>query len=420
MITISKQKEFSQKSTSYQSEYDVIVAGGGPAGIAAAIASARLGASTLLMERYGFLGGMGTAGLVNPFMNYYAGEKQLVKGIFQEVIERLKETGSYGGSGHRFSFEPEELKFVLNEMAVESGVHLLFHSFAADCICQDGVLQGVASESKSGRRIYKAGVYIDCTGDGDLVAKSGAIFEKGRESDGHCQPATLMFMLGGVKVEENSVEFPVAEEYDLPQGRVLFFKMPRQGMVSVNMTRIIQLDATDVDALSKAEVEARRQVKRVVDYLKKHCEGFEDCYLVQTAAQTGIRESRRILGRYQLTAEDVLTCRKFEDAIARCSYVIDIHNPTGKGTVIRKLPVGDWYEIPYGCLMPKDRKNLLVAGRCISSTHEAHSSLRIQPTCYALGQAAGTAAALAVRKGILPGDLNYHELVQSLHDQDAL
>lgn len=400
--------------------YDVVVAGGGPAGTAAAIASARLGAETLLVERYGFLGGMGTAALVNPFMKYYAGGKQLVKGIFQEITERLKDAGAFGGAGHPYSFDPEELKYTLNEMASESGVMLQFHTLVCDAAADDGEITALIAESKSGRQVLKAGIYIDCTGDGDIAARSGAQFEQGRSSDGQCQPASMLFIMGGVKVQENAVEFPVPGEHRLPQGRVLFFKMPREGEVLVNMTRVVNLDATDVNDLTMAELEARRQVREIVVYLRQNVKGFEKSYLVQTGCQVGIRESRRIMGEYVLTADDVLRCAKFSDAIARCSYMIDIHNPVGQGTVIKRLPPGEWYDIPYRCLLPKGFKNLLVAGRCISSTHEAHSSLRIQPTCYALGQAAGTAAALAARKGIVPRDLDAGLIQKSLSGQDAL
>jgi FAD dependent oxidoreductase len=392
---------------------DIIVAGGGPAGVAAAIAAARQGANTILLEKHGFLGGMGTAALVNPFMSYFSGRTQLVKGIFQEVIEQLENAGAFGGVGHSWSFDPEVYKFVLNELCLEAGVHLQFHTFVVDAITENGKITGLITESKSGRQIMEANIYIDCTGDGDLAARAGAEYQIGRETDGACQPMSIMFKMGGVKNRRKAWEYPVNDKR-LPQGRVLFFKMPREGEVMVNMTRIVNVDGTNVEDLTRAEIEGRKQVMEIVEYMKENVEGFEDAYLIMTGPQIGVRESRRIMGEYVLTADDVLHCRKFEDAIAHCSYMIDIHNPTGAGTEKVILPKGQWYDIPYRCLLPKGFDNLLVAGRCISSTHEAHSSLRIQPTCYALGQAAGTAGAIAVKANISPKKVNISELQEKL------
>jgi hypothetical protein len=397
---------------------DVIVAGGGPAGVAAAIAAARQGADTILLEKNGFLGGMGTAALVNPFMSFSAGKTQLVKGIFQEMIDRLKQADAFGGTGHAWSFDVEAYKYVLNEMVLESGVRLQLHTYVVDAIVENQTITGLITESKSGRQMLIAKNYIDCSGDGDLAARAGADFKVGRESDGMVQPASVMFKMGGVKTKKKALEYRV-EDFDLPQGRVLFFGMPRAGEVMVNMTRIVKVNALDVDDLTRAEIEGRRQVKDVVEYLQRHVPGFEDSYLVTTGPQIGIRESRRIMGEYVLTKEDVIECRKFSDGIASCMYMIDIHNPTGTGTEKVVLPKGEWYEIPYRCLQPIALDNLLVAGRCISATHEAHSSLRIQPTCYALGQAAGTAAAIAAKQGVNPKEINVEELRTNLAEQNC-
>lgn len=412
-------------------EYDVIVAGGGPAGTAAAVSSARMGAQTLLVEKYGFLGGMGTAGLVAPFMQYGTGRlrypyresnigKQLVAGIFQEVIDRLTDDGCFGGTGYPYSFDPEGLKYVLNELVISSGVELLLHTFITDAVSKDGEIKELAAFNKSGPCMLKAQIYIDCTGDGDIAFRSGAHYQKGRSEDGLCQPATLMFTMGGVDIEAGYVEHPVPEEAGLPQGRVLFFKMPRQGEVVVNMTRIINFDAADADQLTRGEIEARRQVKQIVNYLKKFEKGFENSYLIQTAPQLGVRESRRILGEYLLTADDLMQCRKFDDAVAKSAYPIDIHNPMGKGFTSVDIPEGEWYEIPYRCLMPKGVTNLLTAGRCISSTHEAHAAIRVQPTCYATGQGAGTAAAIAVKNNVSPKDVDTALLMKALREQNAV
>ncbi len=377
--------------------YDVVVCGGGPAGTAAAISSARNGANVLLLERYGFLGGMATAGLVAPFMQFSVNGKAIVNGIFLEVIDRLKAMDSYGGFGEEKSFDAEALKYVLNEMCLEAKVKIRFHTFVSGVKKLDNNMQEVEVVGKSGKRWISAKVFIDATGDGDVAALSGCEIQIGREGDGLCQPATLMCRVGGVTSPTNcGVEYDVPTEDELPQGRVLYFGLPRKGEVVLNMTRVTYLNALDEEDLSRAEIEARRQVFYIMDYMKKNVKGFENAYLIETAAQIGIRESRRVIGDYILTKEHIFDYKKSEDDIAYCAYKIDIHSPSGQGTLLKELDQGSYYGIPFRCLTPKGLDNLLVAGRSISSTHEAHSSLRIQPTCYAIGEAAGLSAAMAV------------------------
>lgn len=418
-----------------ENKYDIIVVGGGPAGCAAAISAARTGCKVLLIERYGFLGGMGTVGLVSPFMSHYAAKtepadvntkieelKVLNKGIYEELLQRLEKEGCLLKFVDNTAFDTEKMKKVLQDMVIESGAFLLLHSFLYESKVQEGRIKEISVINKSGCQKLKAEIFIDATGDGDLAAMSGAAIEMGDEKDGKCQPASLMFKMANVDfyTKRGSVEYPVPEEAGMPCGRVLFFMTTHPGEVIVNMTRVIDFNATDAYNLTKAEIEARKQVEIVVEYLKKNVKGFENAYVSQTGTQIGIRESRRVMGHYVLTQEDVLGCKKFSDGICRTAYPIDIHNPMGAGTVLRRVPVGEWYEVPYRCLVPLHLKNLLVAGRCISATHEAHSSLRIMPNCYCFGHAAGIAASIAVREGFEPEEIDGRRIVEILKKENAL
>lgn len=375
--------------------YDVLVAGGGPAGAAAAIAAARSGSSVLLLEQYGFLGGMGTAGLVSPFMAYEADGIALTRGIFREVTDRMAALGGFCAVSK--AFNAEALKFVLNEMCMESKVKVRFHAFAHGIRRKGGQLEAVEYVGKGGKHTSGAKAFIDATGDADVAAMCGCDIRIGRDSDGKCQPATLMFRVGGVKLPKGTggVEFDVPEEDHLPQGRVLYFSLPHPGEALLNMTRITDFNPLDTDDLTRAEMEARRQVYPILEYMRSKVAGFQNAYLLETAAQIGVRESRRVMGEYLLDKEHIFSYRKSPDDIAYGMFKIDIHNPDGQGTEIHELAPGRYYGIPYRCMIPVGMQNLLVAGRCISTTHEGHSSARIMPVCYALGEAAGVAAALA-------------------------
>ena len=376
-------------------EYDVLVVGGGPAGFAAAIAASRCGASVMLLERYGFLGGMGTAGLVSPFMAYEAGDTVLVRGVFEEVTDRMAAMGGFYSASK--AFDAETMKYVLNEMCIENNVNVRLHVFAYGVKRRGNRLSAVEYVGKGGRLVSSAKVFIDATGDADVAALCRCDVRVGRDSDGKCQPSTLMFRVGGVSLPEGTrgVEFAVPLEDQLPQGRVLYFSLPIPGEAMLNMTRVTDFNPLDTDDLTRAEMEARRQVYPIIRYMKTMVPGFEKVYLLETAPQIGIRESRRVMGEYLLNKEHILSYRKSQDDIAYGMFKIDIHNPTGQGTDIQELQPGQYYGIPYRCLIPKRMVNLLVAGRNISTTHEGHSSTRIMPVCYALGEAAGVAAALA-------------------------
>jgi hypothetical protein len=401
----------------------VLVVGGGPAGIAAAVAAAREGARTLLIERYGFLGGMATAGLVNPFMGWHANGRPLVAGIFQEVLDRMAAVGGFGAERAPTAFDPEALKLVADQLCAEAGVRLRFHTLLRGAeTCRSRVVR-IHTDSKSGAETWSAEVFIDCTGDADLAFLAGVPCDQGRDEDGLTQPMTLNFRMAGVDVHR----MPPAEEINrlfdaakaqgrvrCPRENVLFFWTLQPDVVHFNTTRVTGLDPTRADDLTAAELDARRQAHELAAFLRADVAGFERAYLQQCAAQIGVRESRRIRGRYALTGDDVVAARKFPDGIARSNYPIDIHSPTGAGTVIREVPAGDYYEIPYRCLVPEGVENLLVAGRSVSSTHEGQSALRVMPTCFAMGQAAGTAAAMAVRAGVAVGDVSAEALREAL------
>jgi 2-polyprenyl-6-methoxyphenol hydroxylase-like FAD-dependent oxidoreductase len=384
--------------------HQVIVSGGGPAGIGAAIAAARAGARVLLVERYGFLGGMATTALVHPWMSHLAGDRPIIGGVFQEVVDRLSALGAY----RERSFDPEVLKQVLLEMCLEANVRLRLHSFVTDAVRDGQRVCGIVVHSKSGGEVFMADCVVDCTGDADVAARSGAETEKGRPEDGFVQPMTLMFRMANVdtsrmpareEINHLYAEAKNAGRIQCPRENVLWFYTTRPDEIYFNTTRVVEVDGTSAEDLTKAEIEARRQTWQIVEFLKREIPGFERSHLVATGPQIGVRETRRLVGQYVLTEEDVLSCRRFEDEIAFSSYPIDIHNPRGEGSVIKALPKGGFYGIPYRCLVPRDLQGFLVAGRPISTTHEAHSSARIQCVCYATGQAAGIAAAISAAEG---------------------
>jgi hypothetical protein len=447
------------QSVPVTAEAEVVVVGGGPAGIAAAIAAARMGARTLLVEQYGFLGGMATAGLVGPFMTSYdiRGEKPIIEGVFREVVDRLVALGAaidpaavdgfsaYGGYhayGHEHvtPFDPEGLKYVAQEMVLEAGAALKLHRFFLDAQVKEGRVSHLIVAGKSGLEAFGCQQVIDTTGDADVAARSGVPYASGRAGDGLLQPVSLFFRVANVDdaavqaymdehPEDESFRAIVAEamakgEFSHTKNWFTMFRTVRPGVWWANVSRVHQVDATDAEDLTRAEIEGHRQVLYLVDFLRKRIPGFQDCALIDTGAQIGVRETRRIVGEYVLTAEDVLAARRFEDAIARVSFPIDIHDPQGGGGRFEGPRDGPYYTIPYRCLVPAngDRTpdNMLVAGRPISATHEAHGSLRVMPPCFATGQAAGTAAALALETGVAPRQVDVTLLRASLEQQGAL
>ena len=442
-------------------ETDVLVLGGGPAGLGAALGAAQAGARVVLAERYGFLGGNATAALVMPLMSFHTSvptpEKKgatsllptdhgpgepIVAGALKKLLERLVSAGGAISpslaTGYVVPFDPEWFKLIALELLDEAGVNFLFHCFASGVLGGGGKVEGAVLETKSGPLAVRARVTIDCTGDGDAAAHAGAPFEIGR-ADGLVQPMTLMFRV--VEFQRAAFEAYVAQhprqwrgvhglwdlvreaseagELRLPREDILFFATPHEAEVSVNSTRVTRVLGTDVWDLSYAEWTSRRQMRQIAAFLRRYVPGFEDAYVAQSGVQIGVRETRRILGDYQLSADDVLAARKFDDAIARGAYPIDIHNPKGSGTLLKRLPPGEAYDIPLRCLLPRQVEGLLVAGRCISGTHEAHSSYRVMPIVMATGQAAGVCAALAARRDLSPRTIPVDAVQRELVRQGA-
>jgi hypothetical protein len=445
------------RRASVAAECDVLVVGGGPAGIAAALGAASTGADVVLVERYGFLGGNATISLVSPWMSFHTRRPQpprlgdtglmpsdhgegepVVGGKHVEVIERLIAAGGAvppsTGTGYTVPFDPEVFKTVALDLLDDAGVRYLLHAFASG-VHEDGVV----FETKSGPLLVRAAAVVDGTGDGDVAAAAGAEYEIGRESDGLTQPMTLMARIQdfdsdafGAYVTEHPDQWrsvlglwdlvaqaTAAGELDLPREDILFFATTHPREVALNSTRVTTVLGVDAYDLTYAETVSRHQLRQIEAFLRRWVPGFGESYVVQSGVGIGVRETRRVLGDYVLTADDVLTARKFDDVIARGTYPIDIHNPTGRGTVLRSVPAGDAYDIPLRCLIPRGVDNVLTAGRCISGTHEAHSSYRVTPTAMATGQAAGVCAALAALGGRAARDVPTADVQGELLRQGA-
>lgn len=407
-------------------EVDVLVCGGGPAGTGAAIGAARTGASTLLIERYGYLGGMATAGLVVPHFN-----PTLNGGVNAQIIDRLRERAAWGAEFWRISFDPERWKHVSEDLVLESGADLLFHTQVVAAIVESGVVRGAVVETKSGRFAILARAVVDCTGDADLAARAGADYVKGREGDGLMQSMTTMFRMGGVDwvqrgpgqlrdLVEDAID-RTGDDYRLPFEFPWSIHLPNPGEVAVQLAHIRGVDGTDVRDLTRAEIDGRRQVTATSDFLIRSVPEFRNAYLIETAHQVGVRETRRVVGDYTITLDDVLSGRHFDDGIASVSFPIDIHESDDDRQRVEEVgqaPRGA-YDIPYRSLLPAGLQNLLVAGRCISGSYEAHASYRVKGPCMAMGQAAGAAAGLSAIGGIPPRDLPFPQLAEALGEQDV-
>jgi len=431
--------------------YDVVVIGGGPAGATAAIAAAREGAKTLLVEQNGYLGGMLTMAGTGPQMTFHAGSTQVVKGIPDEIVERLKQLGMSPGHMEDFvgyassitPFDAEGMKLVLETMAQEAGVTLLYHTVYTGCTVEKGSIQQVRLFAKNGFFNVTAKVFIDCSADADLATHAGVPSIYGRESDNLAQPMTMNVKVANVNrdmvmkyIVQNkndmlhTIPFDRLQQlartgmqgaysviklakqngkFNIDRDMVLCFETNNKGEFILNMSRIANKSAVDAFDLTDAEIEGRRQAHQIVAFMKKYIPGFENCHIVMTGPHIGVRESRKIEGVYKLTAEDLLSNRMFEDAIAMGGYPIDIHSPDGESTKHCFLKPGSWYSIPYRCLITNQISNLVVAGRCISATHEACAAVRVTPILMAIAQAAGIAAAHSAQNNIAVNciDINY-------------
>lgn len=405
-------------------KYDLIVVGGGFSGTAAAISAAKNGANVLLIEKFNCLGGAASFALVSPFMGFWTTmpetkeRKYMCGGLFLEIIDEMNIIA--GKKDEKYIFDEEILKLVLNRMARKYGVKLLFNTDVIDVCVNDGTVSSVVAMCKSKRLEFFADYFIDATGDAELSVLAGCEYKLGREKDELCQPMTLCFRMSGVdkekyyknkkKIDTLYKELQARGKIKNPRENVLVFENFNDGVLHFNTTRIVKKNPTDPFELTEAEIEAREQVFEMHKFLKENIEGFENSRILSTAMHIGIRESRKIVGEYILTENDLLSLARFDDAISTCNYSIDIHSPDGTGTRFDGFGAGEWYEIPYRCLIPKKMNNLLVAGRCISSTHEAQSSYRIMACCSQIGQAAGNAVCLAMENKLNVRDIDINKL----------
>lgn len=386
-------------------DYDVIVLGGGPAGIAAAVSSAKCGARTLLVEKNGTVGGMGTSGL----LNVWCGSSS--SGFFRKV--RAKTTQQ---RGRRSVFSPEALKSCYLAELEAAGAELLLHATYCGVHRRGTTIDSVQILGAGETFPLRAKVYIDATGDGFLAKDAGVPYCKGRETDHRMQPMSLIFSVGGVEesravypsfgthpdLEQKMQDYVARGRIDSPAGHVILIQGFHPGTANVNMTNLVGLDPTKAEDLTRAELLTRRQVPQIVEFLRECVPGYENCFLLQTAQTVGARESLHFVGDYRLTEQDILAQRVFDDwVVSNAAFSFDTHSLTGSGKDPSCLKYhGERYTIPYRCLLPQGVDNLLLAGRNISGTHMAHSSFRVMPICMGMGEGAGVAAALAVREGI--------------------
>jgi len=420
-------------------QVDVLVVGGGPAGVAAALAAARRGARTCIVEQFNCLGGVATSGGHNHISQYNAWNdrsQHIVGGIPDEIRLRMLARGFATYDGSCFDFHVEGLKLLLDEMMAEAGVAVRYYTFYAGTLKEGNAVTGGIIQSKSGRQAILARRVVDCTGDGDAAASAGAAFAKGRPQDGRCQPTTLMFTIGGVewpRVEAWRSSYQMRDVWLKAQADGIMEPFQDQIMgfwhtdvlpdqVGVNMTHMVNIDTTQSEDLTRATIEGRRQAFHLTEVFHKVVPGMEQCYLISTAPALGLRESRRIRGLVTITADDLMGQRAWPDAIGYGSFFIDIHNPAGPGMSGQtwRPPPGFHYQIPYRALVPQGVDNLLVAGRCISADHVALGSLRIMVTCMVMGEAAGAAAILSLHEEVTPAELDPGLLREQLHRGNAI
>lgn len=418
-------------------KYDLVVAGGGLTGVAAAVSAARQGMKVLLFEQSGSLGGAMANCLVYPFMPYWTLNAETKKreflsaGIFAEMLQRHGKYAPIQFVGdHNSCFITDYFKCVLDEILEESGAEVLYHAALYTVTREGRKITSVQLATKSGPMEFAADFFIDATGDGDLMAFSGCEFLLGRAADHLCQPMTTCFRVANVdddlydkqhkEIQQLYKQYQAENKIKNPRENVLMFRGMGKGIVHFNSTRVVKHDPTDPFAVSRAETLARKQIIELLEFLQSHFSAFKDCVIISSASSIGVRESRKLVGEHVLNAEELVACTKFPDSIALGNYDIDIHNPEGSGTSHYYFKPGEYYTIPYRSLLPKELDNLLVAGRCISTTHEAQASIRIMPICCCLGEAAGTAIGIAQNTGTNTHTVDVQKVQEALRAGGAL
>jgi hypothetical protein len=418
--------------------FEIVVLGGGPAGIAAAAAAGALGRKTLLIERYGFLGGMGTAAGVTNFCGLHANVhgdiRQVVHGVADDLLGRIDALGGLNephtifGKTKAQAYDTAAYKCAADDLLGARKVDVLFHALAAGVVMNGERIDALLVETKSGRVAVRGNIFIDCSGDGDLASFTGAPFELG-DADGNMLYPTMMFRLNGVDPEtagEAWKTIPALMDEAEQRGE----RFPRKGAIvrpmkhetewRVNVTQLRSgngraIDGTDARELSAGEIEGRRQAQAFFEFLKANAPGFADSYVVDIPPQLGIRETRRVTGHYSLTRDDVLSCASFDDTIGVNGWPIEAHVA---GDVVWGWPdipgSRGFNHLPYRMLLPLKIDNLLVAGRCASMTHEGQSAARVSGACFVMGEAAATAAHLALGAGVDPAHVDVRRLQQTL------
>ena len=420
-------------------KYDLIVVGGGLSGVAASVSCARNGGKVLLIEKSGCLGGAISNNLVYPFTNCWTympdtNEKRYVNGgVFAELRDREERYRvSFGEEKDvpEYLFKPEYYKFILDDITTEAGVEILFHSALIDVTVSDRYIKSVTLMTPSGKVEVCAKYFIDSTGNGELLYMSGCECQVGREDDGLCQPMTTCFRMSGVDTDRFKKEHKhlneLYQEYQSkgkisnPRENILVFYGIGKGILHFNTTRVVKLNPTKVLDLSRAEIEARRQVREMIQFLKDNSTAFDNSTVVSVATEIGVRESRKLVGVHILTAQELKELVHFDDVIALGNYDIDIHNPSGSGTDHYYFGKGEYYQIPYRSLLPKEYDNLLASGRCISATHEANASIRVMPICSCTGEAAGVAVAVALKDNTKLCEVDIKCVQSILRDSGAI